>query len=576
MAPKNSSKQQNKSTKNSSKPAVETEKDITKPISKRLTKNSNKPLVEPEEPKLKMKKPKKTSTQCIQEDLEEDAKGSPEKLTRAAKILEIEGDAVAPPPIICSTTSTLPPRPVRDISSDIDDELNTEKAELNIQKSTKTISKAETGSKATSKSKAKTGSKAVSESKAKTDSSKNNSEEMDSENEEEDNDDDENLEETTPKKAKVIPPHSPSPIEVEGASRTHGGFSRGRAFGNTFNSADFDGTKDTFMHIEESDSGTVMGKVVIYSDHSKQSPPFVVSQPLGTKLGDILHNICVEYEYTAIQSCFIYIQDDDMWVLKGKYHKALEKNEVVPWVKDEKGKYIISVSAESITEMVPTLPLTLGGGTTSQLRQIFEPASYPFEPDSVQYKIASVFNVAKALCERNTKKDIQLSYQKYLAIHDIFAKFPGMIANNIWKERRPSNDDIIEVFMSKSTYYYYYSNPFSMVFEIPALEKWLKGDSDAPRAVEVWGPGVKPSLDSLKKLLNNIKVDHSSSENAESENEEGFHKRKSDKGKGKAKGKEKESGKGKGKGKGKALDIGNKGKDKEMEVKSKGKKKSNL
>ncbi|KAF8995320.1 hypothetical protein BDQ17DRAFT_1430473 [Cyathus striatus] len=579
--------------------------------------------------------------------LEEDAKGSPEKLTRAAKILEIGGDAVAPPPIIRSTASTLPPRPVRDISSDIEYELNTEKAELNIQKSTKTISKAETGFKATSESKAKTGSKAASEFKAKTgskddtvsiiehglgsdsveldqqkdaetgienemqidiqveieglnrdageieegtdkekqdhsdekseeekstedlsenntfemrDSSKDNSEEMDSENEEEDNDDDENLEETTPKKAKVstkrhrdstpeshtdssvsrvtksshrstshnsavsVPPHSPSPIELEGASRTHGGFSRGRAFGNTFNSADFDGTKDTFMHIEESDSGTVMGKVVIYSDRSKQSPPFVVSQPLGTKLGDILHNICVEYEYTAIQSCFIYVQDDDMWVLKGKYHKALEKNEVVPWVKDEKGKHIISVSAESITEMVPALPLTLGGGTTSQLRQPFEPASYPFEPASVQYKIAFVFNVAKALCERNTKKDIQLSYQKYLAIHDIFAKFPGMIANNIWKERRPSNDDIIEVFMSKSTYYYYYSNPFSMVFEIPALEKWLKGDSDAPCAVEVWGLGVKPSLDSLKKLLNNIKVDHSSSENAESENEEGSHK----------------------------------------------------
>ncbi|KAF8987662.1 hypothetical protein BDQ17DRAFT_1435480 [Cyathus striatus] len=630
MAPKNSSKQQNKSTKNLSKPAVETEKDITKPISKRLTKNSNKPLVEPEEPKLKMKKPKKTSTQRIEEDLEEDAKGSPEKLTRAAKILEIGGDAVAPPPIIHSTTSTLPPRPVRDISSDIEDELNTEKAELNTQKNIETISKAETGSKAASESKAKTGSNTEhglgsdlveldkqkntetgienemqidtqveigelnrdtgeidegtdkekhdhsdekSEEEKSTedlsenhtfemkDSSKDNSEEMNSENEEEDDDDDEILEETTPKKAKVstkrhqdstpeshtdssvsrvtkssrrstshnsaasIPPYSPSPIELEGASRTHGGFSRGRAFGNTFNSADFDGTKDTFMHIEESDSGP----------------------PLGTKLGDILHNICVEYEYTAIQSCFIYVQDDDMWVLKGKYHKALEKNEVVPWVKDEKGKYFISVSAESITEMVPALPLNVGGGTTPQLMQPSGTASYPFEPDSIQYKIASAFNVAKALCERNTKKDIQLSYQKYLAIHDIFAKFPGMIANNIWKERRPSNDDIIEVFMSKSTYYYYYSNPFSMVSQIPALEKWLKGDSDAPRAVEVWGPGVKPSLDSLKKLLDNIKVDHSSSENAESENEEGSHKQRVIK---KRKGKREREGIRKGKGKG--------------------------
>ncbi|KAF8987412.1 hypothetical protein BDQ17DRAFT_1435649 [Cyathus striatus] len=281
---------------------------------------------------------------------------------------------------------------------------------------------------------------------------------------------------TSHKSAATVPPDSPSPIELEGASRTHGGFSRGRAFGNTFNSADFDNTNDALMHIEESDSSSVMGRVIIYSDHSKQSPPFVVTQPLATKLGDILHNICAEYEYTAIQSCFIYIQDDDMWALKGKYHKALEKNETIPWIKDEKGKYSISLSAESISEMVPALPVTLGGGTTFQhMKPSGSTAiSYPFELDSVQYKIASAFNVSKGLCERNVKKDIRISYQKYLAIHNIFAKFPGMIANNIWKEKRPSNDDIIEVFMSKSTYYFYYSNPFSMVPQIPGLDKCSK------------------------------------------------------------------------------------------------------
>ncbi|KAF8992084.1 hypothetical protein BDQ17DRAFT_1432642 [Cyathus striatus] len=561
--------------------------------------NSNKPLVEPEESKPKTKKPKKTSTQRIQEDIKEDAKGAPEKLTKAAKILEIGGDAVAPPPIIWASASTLPPWPMRVISSDIEDELNTEQADLIVQKNMESGSKAEIGTKAGSESKDETGSKAETgsniehgldadlvdlnkqkdveieiankmqvdtqtgiggsnmnageldektdkeeyEKRAESeiddhsyeesekeksaenvnenntfemkDNNKDGSEEMSSENEEEeDNDENENFENITPKKAKssrrstshksaaTVPSNSPSPIELEGASRTHGGFSRGRAFGNTFNSADFDKTNNALMHIEESDSGSVMGRVIKYSDHSKQSPPFVVTQPLGTKLGDILHNICVEYEYTAIQ-----------W----KIPQSLEKNETVPWIKDEKGKYSISLSAESISEMVPALPVTLGGGTTSQhMKPSGSTAtSYPFELDSVQYKIASAFNVSKGLCERNVKKDIRISYQKYLAIHDIFAKFPGMIANNIWKEKRPSNDDIIEVFMSKSTYYFYYSNLFSMAPQNPGLDKWLKGDSDAPHTGEVWGHGVKPSLDNLKKLLDNIKSDYSSSENAE-------------------------------------------------------------
>ncbi|KAF8993046.1 hypothetical protein BDQ17DRAFT_1431986 [Cyathus striatus] len=551
------------------------------------TKNSNKPLVEPEESKPKMKKPKKTSTQHIHEDIKKDAKGAPEKLTKAAKILEIGGDAVAPPPIIRASASTLPPWPIRVIFSDIEDELNTEQAELIVQKNMESGSKAKIGTKAGSESKDETGSKAETGSNIEhgldadlvdlnkqkdtgIGESNMNAGELDEETDKEEYEkraeseiDDHSDEESEKEKSAEnvnendtfemkdnnkygseemsIPPDSPSPIELEGASRTHGGFSRGRAFGNTFNSADFDNTNDALMHIEESDSGSVMGRVIIYSDHCKESPPFVVTQPLGTKLGDILHNICVEYEYTAIQSCFIYIQDDDMWTLKGKYHKALEKNETVSWIKDEKGKYSISLSAESISEMVPALPVTLGGGTTSQHMKPYGSTaiSYPFELDSVQYKIASAFNVSKGLCERNVKKDIRISYQKYLAIHDIFAKFPGMIANNIWKEKRPSNDNIIE---------------------IPGLDKWLKGDSDAPHTGEVWGHGVKPSLDNLKKLLDNIKSDCSSSANAESEDGEGSHKKKNNKGKGKAKGKEKELGKGK-------------GKDKEVEVKSKGKKK---
>ncbi|KAF8989995.1 hypothetical protein BDQ17DRAFT_1434090 [Cyathus striatus] len=343
---------------------------------------------------------------------------------------------VAPPPIIRSTTSTLPSWPVRDISSDIEDELNTEKAELNTQKNIETISKAETGSKAASESKAKTG------------------------------------------------------------SNTEHGLG--------LDSVELDKQKNTETGIE----------------NEMQIDTQVKIGELNRDTGEIDEGTDKEKHDHSDKKSEEEKSTEDL----RKYHKALEKNEVVPWVKDEKGKYFISVSAESITEMVPALPLNVGGGTTPQLMQPSGTASYPFEPDSIQYKIASAFNVAKALCERNTKKDIQLSYQKYLAIHDIFAKFPGMIANNIWKERRPSNNDIIEVFMSKSTYYYYYSNLFSMVSQIPALEKWLKGDSDAPRAIEVWGSGVKPSLDNLKKLLDNIKVDHSSSENAESENEEGSHK----------------------------------------------------
>ncbi|KAF8984836.1 hypothetical protein BDQ17DRAFT_1336065 [Cyathus striatus] len=400
-----------------------------------------------------MKKPKKTSTQHIQEDIKEDAKGAPEKLTKAAKILEIGGDAVAPPPIIQASASTLPSWPMRVISSDIEDELNTEQAELIVQKNMESGSKAKIGTKAGSESKDETGSKAETgsniehgldadlvnlnkqkdveteiankmqvdtqtgiggsnmnageldeetdreeyEKRAESekeksaenvnendtfdmkDNNKDGSEEMSSENEEEeDNNENENFENTTPKKVKKV-------IQA-------------------------------VLLVELLRVVADPHPINLLQQFHLIALLQLSLKLLGTKLGDILHNICVEYEYTTIQSCFIYIQDDDMWALKGKYHKALEKNETIPWIKDEKGKYLFLYqliaselyNQESISEMVPALPVTLGGGTTSQHMKPSGSTviSYPFELDSVQYKIASAFNVSKGLCERNVKKDI--------------------------------------------------------------------------------------------------------------------------------------------------------------------------
>lgn len=85
------------------------------------------------------------------------------------------------------------------------------------------------------------------------------------------------------------PPASPS-YNLQGASRTTGGYSRGRALGNTLNHADFSDILDT-KEIRK-------GKVYIYttrSDPPALKPYMVYKHDVVSHLGPILKSLSRDF-----------------------------------------------------------------------------------------------------------------------------------------------------------------------------------------------------------------------------------------------------------------------------------------
>jgi hypothetical protein len=95
-------------------------------------------------------------------------------------------------------------------------------------------------------------------------------------------------------------------------------------------------------------------------------------------------------------------------------------------------------------------------------------------------------------------RDIRISYAKYEAFIDACRKVTKLTSEGRFP-RRPSNDDIIEVFFAKSTYFKYHAKIFPLVKKVPIVEQWLRSE-DGVSDDDVWGD-AKPNFENLKKIL---------------------------------------------------------------------------
>lgn len=105
-------------------------------------------------------------------------------------------------------------------------------------------------------------------------------------------------------------------------------------------------------------------------------------------------------------------------------------------------------------------------------------------------------------CTPKAKVNITLAYTKYLAVLDTFTSVSKMIAGGTWprKTKTPTNDDMIEIFMSRSTWFQNHSKIFPMVIRSDPIKKWLQHADDAPTDFEVWGY-QKQTFDILYSIL---------------------------------------------------------------------------
>jgi len=204
-------------------------------------------------------------------------------------------------------------------------------------------------------------------------------------------------------------------------------------------------------------------------------------------------------------------------------------------------------SASSVTPVVTVGPLNSGPVTTSTSSPV----------DSFKSQLISLLGIPAHLVTGSRDVSLPVAYQKFKAFLLACETLKGMVGNGTWTIRKPTQIELMELFVSKSFYHSHFRPNFTKVAEYPEMVKWLEGQLDVV-AVDVWGfQRESYSFSDLKVWLENGGKWESDYDDDE---EDKVMKR------GKGKGRAKDLDKGKRKEKGKDLSKG-KGKEKEKDLK---------
>jgi len=118
---------------------------------------------------------------------------------------------------------------------------------------------------------------------------------------------------------------------------------------------------------------------------------------------------------------------------------------------------------------------------------------------SMQKILIDTFNISAHLLERK-KTDLRLTYAKYLAIQKMIEDVGAMERGGTWTHQKPTVQDIVEIYMSRSGYFHRPGKFFPRVSVIPGMEGWLKNEEGALSKKEVWGD-KEPSYKNLSDML---------------------------------------------------------------------------
>ena len=323
------------------------------------------------------------------------------------------------------------------------------------------------------------------------------------------------------------PPASPPRFELGGASRVTGGILRGRAYGNVYNHAD----AETMFDLE-----TRMGKVHVYMarvDPTSAKPDMVLKHKVTPKLKPILKALARGYSPVRSKLFFIFciilvsfffvddnhrvfVYEDDMWTIKGRYDHALENDDDVSWTY-ENGQDVLrfllvsfpwyvclKLSSDANVQMDDehrrrelSVPVTAISSTSGFSTRLSTPAvgtdvpvsvthPTPSGEDSFAAGVLSQLGIPAHMGDRDDR-GLHVCYEKYKAYLEACRVYERKVADGIWTGRKLTGTDLIQLFVSKSFWHSHYKPLFSKVSNHPDMVKWLEGHKDKPSDGVLWG-----------------------------------------------------------------------------------------
>jgi hypothetical protein len=128
--------------------------------------------------------------------------------------------------------------------------------------------------------------------------------------------------------------------------------------------------------------------------------------------------------------------------------------------------------------------------------------------DSYQMQIINLLNIPALLtiCPKGSV-DVHLAYTKYQGYLQAHSDMLRMLSDGSWTLKRPSSDELVEVFVSKSVWHANYSKLFPKARGFPAVLKWLEHGHDLPSNMDIFGVEKQSySFRDLREVLDDLEV----------------------------------------------------------------------
>src|ERR1700683_1964232 len=121
---------------------------------------------------------------------------------------------------------------------------------------------------------------------------------------------------------------------------------------------------------------------------------------------------------------------------------------------------------------------------------------------AIQELLIITLKIPIHLTDRSNKDKghIHMAYSKYVALLAALSSMSALVTSGTWTHPTVANDDMIEIFMSKSAYFKNHSKVFTMVDRHPQMKMWLLNADGGPSDDNVWGY-QKRTFDVLKAIL---------------------------------------------------------------------------
>jgi len=97
--------------------------------------------------------------------------------------------------------------------------------------------------------------------------------------------------------------------------------------------------------------------------------------------------------------------------------------------------------------------------------------------------------IKDSLCY-DMKPTLQVMYQHYTCINEIYARVLDIVSEQTWPKelgKAPNQTDIVNLFVARTTWHNIYVKILPLVEEYEDMQAWLEENSDCKSDLQIWG-----------------------------------------------------------------------------------------